>query len=114
MITLHAAQGAASTPWAWILAASALAYLVKLAGYLLPQSFLQRPVALHLAALVTVGLLASLTVLNTLTSGRELTLDARILALGVAVVALRMRAPFLLVVVLGAASVALARALGWG
>ena len=70
--------------------------------------------ALHVAAMVTVGLLAALTVMNTFTSGRELTLDARIVALVVALIALRMRAPFLLVVVLGAASVAAARALGWG
>ena len=100
--------------WGWLLTACALALALKLGGYLLPRSLLERPVALHVAAMVTVGLLAALTVMNTFTSGRELTLDARILALVVALIALRMRAPFLLVVVLGAASVAAARALGWG
>ncbi|WP_374927778.1 AzlD domain-containing protein [Kytococcus sedentarius] len=100
--------------WGWLLAACGLAFGLKLAGYLLPRSVLERPAALHVAAMVTVGLLAALTVMNTFTSGRELTVDARIAALVVAVVALRMRAPFLLVVVLGAASVAVVRALGWG
>jgi uncharacterized membrane protein len=41
-------------------------------------------------------------------------LDARIVALVVAGVALALRAPFLLVVVLGAAATAATRALGWG
>ena len=100
--------------WGWLLTACALALALKLNGYLLPRSLLERPAALHVAAMVTVGLLAALTVMNTFTSGRELTLDARIVALVVALIALRMRAPFLLVVVLGAASVAAARALGWG
>ncbi len=102
------------TAWLWILGACALAYLVKLAGYLLPRSVLERPVALDVAAMVTVGLLAALTVMNTFARGQAVTVDARIVALVVAVIALRFRAPFLVVVILGAASVAAARALGWG
>ncbi|SNC71446.1 Branched-chain amino acid transport protein (AzlD) [Kytococcus aerolatus] len=100
--------------WAWLLVACALGLALKLAGYLLPASALQRPLPLYLAGMVTIGLLTSLLALNTVASGQELRLDARVAALVVAVVALRLRAPFLLVVVLGAAATALVRLLGWG
>jgi branched chain amino acid efflux pump len=45
---------------------------------------------------------------------RGLTLDARAAGLAVAVVALLLRAPFLVVVVLAAATAAGLRYLGWG
>jgi hypothetical protein len=43
-----------------------------------------------------------------------LVVDARVAAVGVAVVALLLRAPFIVVVVLGAVTAAALRALGWG
>lgn len=113
VLAAPAAADAPATSWTWLLLACGLAFALKLGGYLLPRTLLERPAALDLAAMVTVGLLAALTATNTFASGQGLQLDARVVALVVAVVALRMRAPFLLVVVLGAVSVALARALGW-
>ena len=62
-----------------------------------------------MAASLTVALLAALTVMNTVASGTALVLDARLAALAVAAVALWLRAPFLLVVVLGALASALLR-----
>lgn len=96
----------------WILAASALAYVTKLAGYLVPQRVLERPEIVRVSACMTVGLLASLVTMNAVGDGQAVVLDARLLALGAAVVALVLRAPFLVVVVAGAAAAALGRLLG--
>ncbi|SES02455.1 hypothetical protein SAMN05443377_13218 [Propionibacterium cyclohexanicum] len=97
---------------AWLLLAAASAAALKLGGYLLPQSLLDRPPVLALARAMTIGLLASLTVLNTLSTGTTLHLDARLCALVAAALALALRAPYILVVFVGALAAAVARALG--
>lgn len=95
--------------WLWIVLASACAFALKLAGYAVPARWLQSPRMAQVAASMTVALLAALTVMNTLAEGTRLVLDARLAALLVAGLALWLRAPFLLVVVLGAASAAITR-----
>ena len=57
--------------WGWILLACVAAYALKLAGYLLPASLLDRPFVPSLAGALTVGLLASLVVSNTVAAGQE-------------------------------------------
>ncbi|MCI6573878.1 MAG: AzlD domain-containing protein [Actinomycetaceae bacterium] len=89
--------------WWWILAACAIAFATKLVGFLVPEKVLERPAVEHVAAVVTVGLLASLVATNAFSSGHAVVLDARCAALAVAVVALSFRVPFLAVVILGAA-----------
>ena len=98
--------------WGWIVLACACAYITKLAGYSVPARWLQGPRMTQVAASMTVALLAALVVMNTFASGQALALDARLAALLAAALALWLRAPFLLVVVLGAAASALAR--WWG
>ncbi|GAB1407794.1 hypothetical protein MASR1M8_17130 [Thermomonas brevis] len=95
----------------WLLLACAAAYAMKLAGYLVPARWLQSPRMTRVAGTLTIGLLASLTAMNTFGSGAGLALDARLGALLVAGVALWLRAPFLLVVLLGATAAALLRLL---
>ena len=95
--------------WQWILLACALAFVTKLLGYSLPERWMRNPRMAQVTASLTVALLASLTVMNTVASGGHLALDARLGALAVAAVALWLRAPFLLVVVLGALAAALLR-----
>lgn len=90
--------------WHWIVLASAAALLTKLLGYAVPARFLHNPRMTQVAACMTVALLAALTVMNTFSHGQTLVLDARLAAL-----ALWLRAPFLLVVVLGAASAGVVR-----
>jgi hypothetical protein len=82
-------------------------------GYLLPASLLQNPRMSRIAGTMTIGLLASLTIVNTLASGQALVLDARLGALAAAAVALLLRAPFLVVVLAGAGVAALLRLAGW-
>lgn len=98
--------------WFWVLAAVVAAYAIKVSGYLLPRRLLDRPVVVRLATGLTVGLLASLTILNTVGKGQGIVLDSRMLALGAAAVALWLKAPYLVVVLVGAASAALGRLAG--
>lgn len=100
------------TLWSWLLVAVATAYLIKLAGYLLPQAWLDSPPVTELAAALTVGLLASLTVMNTVGRGQAIGLDSRLLALAAGALALRLKAPYLVVVITGALAAALGRLAG--
>jgi hypothetical protein len=100
--------------WVAVLAASAIAYAFKVAGYTVPPSFLERPRVVGVTEMLPAALLASLVVLQTFSTGTHLALDARAAGLGVAVVALVLRAPFIVVVIAAAVSAALLRAAGWG
>ena len=97
------------TTWLYILAAGVVAFLTKLIGYLVPARVLKSKRMTRVAGTLTIGLLASLTVLNTFANGQQLTFDARIGSLLAAFIALLLRAPFLVVVIVGAAAAALLR-----
>lgn len=99
--------------WMWLLLACLFAYAWKLMGYLVPASLLRNPRMSRVAGTMTIGLLASLTIVNTVASGQALVLDARLGALAAAGVALFFRAPFLAVVLAGAGAAALLRLAGW-
>jgi hypothetical protein len=95
--------------WAWILLASAVAYATKLTGYLVPARWLENDHMTRIAGTLTIGLLASLTAVNTFSAGSSLVIDARIGALIAAGIALWLRVSYLGVVVIGAATAALLR-----
>lgn len=102
--------------WATVLLASGLAYALKLAGYLVPHQLLEGRRLRRVIGLLPVALLSALVVVQTFSetdaSGTHLALDSRAAGLAVAIVALRFRAPFLVVVVLAAATAALLRHFG--
>ena len=99
--------------WTTVIVASIVCYGIKLAGYSVPQQWLDAPVAQRVTVLIPVALLSALVGLWTFTSGTTVEIDARVVGLATAVVLLMVRAPFL-VVILGAAFVtAGVRALGW-
>lgn len=100
--------------WLWVLVACGIAYATKAAGYLIPASRLESPRVTRLAGILTVGLLAALITMNAVGDGQALRIDARIAALAVALAACALRAPYLVVVILGAAAAALVRLSGWG
>lgn len=99
--------------WIWLLVACVLAYAWKLVGYLVPARLLENPRTSRIAGTMTIGLLASLTVVNAVASGQQLAADARLGALAAAAVALAFRAPFLVVVIAGAGTAAVLRLAGW-
>jgi uncharacterized membrane protein len=98
--------------WAAVLAGSLGCYLAKLAGYLVPQTVLDRAGVRRVAGLMPVALLAALVAVQTLAGDQALVIDARVAGLAAAVVALLLRAPFLVVVLVAAATAAALRA--WG
>ncbi|WP_298251897.1 AzlD domain-containing protein [uncultured Arthrobacter sp.] len=98
--------------WGWILVACAVSIATKFLGFLVPARLLDNPRMLRVAGSLTIGLLAALTATNTVASGQSLVVDARVAALVAAAVALWLRAPFLVVVLVGALAAGLARLLG--
>lgn len=98
--------------WIAVLAASAVCFVTKLAGHRVPEHWLAHPRVSRIAGLVTVALLGALVAVQTFTTAGDLVLDARVIALGVAAVALALRAPFVVVVLLAAVTAAALRALG--
>jgi uncharacterized membrane protein len=97
--------------WVTVIAASVGCYLLKLAGMSLPESVLDRPDVQRVAALLPVALLAALVAVGTFEADGRLVIDARLAGVGTAVVALLLRAPFLTVIVIAAATTAILRAL---
>ncbi|MEJ7832208.1 MAG: AzlD domain-containing protein [Nocardioides sp.] len=97
--------------WVAILAAGLGCYLLKLAGLSVPARVLERPLVARVAELIPVALLAALIAVQVFTAGDSLVLDARAAALGLAVVLLLARAPFLVVVFGSALLAALVRLL---
>lgn len=95
--------------WLWVLAACGIAFATKLAGYLVPDSLLDRPWVSTVSGGMTVGLLTSLVVVNTFVTGVTPVVDARLAALAAAAVALWLRAPYIVVVLVGAVAAALVR-----
>jgi len=98
--------------WLAVIGASAVVYALKVVGHLVPEHWLAKPRVARTASLVTVALLSALVAVQAATTGKELVADARLPALAVAAVALLLRAPFIVVVVLAAATAAGLRALG--
>jgi uncharacterized membrane protein len=100
--------------WIAVLAASAIAFAIKLSGYTVPPVWLVQPRILRVTEMLPAALLGSLVVLQTFSSGQHLVLDARSAGLVVAAGALLLRAPFIVVVALAAVTAAVLRMLGWG
>ncbi len=99
--------------WAAVLLGSLGTYLAKLSGYLIPASVLDRPLVRRIAGLLPIAMLAALVAVQTFSDGQSLVLDARAAGLAVAIVALMLRAPFLVVVLVSAVTAAVLRGLGW-
>jgi uncharacterized membrane protein len=93
--------------WTPILIAAGGCYALKLAGLSVPRRLLDGPRAQRIALLLPVALLAALIATQTFAGG----VDARAAGLAAAVVAVLMRAPFLVVVAVAAATTALLRLL---
>jgi hypothetical protein len=98
------------TVWQIILLASIAVLALKLVGYVIPASVLEKPMPARIAGLLTVALLSALIVVQTLGAGQAIVVDARVPALIVAAALLAVRAPFIVVVAAAAVTAALIRA----
>ncbi len=99
------------TTWQIIILASIAVFALKLVGYLVPPSVLQRPRPARIANLTTVALLSALIVVQALGAGSHIVIDARVPAVLVAAGLLAVRVPFILVVIAAAATAAAIRLL---
>ncbi len=103
------------TTWHIILLASIAVFALKLVGYLVPPSLVERPTPSRVAGLLTVALLSALIVVQTLGQGQAIVLDARVPAILVAAGLYALRVPFIVVVAAAAVVAAMLRLwLGWG
>jgi uncharacterized membrane protein len=98
------------TLWVLVIATVVGCYLFKLGGYLVPAHVLDRPAVRRVVELLPVALLAALVVVEAIADGRHIELDGpRLAGFAVAAVAVWRRAPFLVIVVLAAATAGLLR-----
>ena len=89
-------------------------YACKAAGPLLAAGRELSPTMQRLTDLLPAALLAALVATQTVALETALVLDARVIGVGAAAVAIWFRAPFAIVVLIGAGVTALTRMLGWG
>jgi branched-subunit amino acid transport protein len=95
--------------WTAIIVTAVGCYLLKLLGLSVPAGVLARPYVRRVADLIPVALLGALVAVQTFSTDQDLVLDARLAGVAVGVVALLLRAPFLVVVVAAAVTTALIR-----
>ncbi len=92
------------TLWAVVLVGSLGCYLLKLAGVSVPATWVRHPVVVRVVEFVPAALLAALVAVQVATSGDRLVADGRLVGLAVAALALALRAPFVVVLLLAAAA----------
>ena len=101
--------------WGAVLVACVLSFAVKLAGYLVPESVMAGERTQRVTTLLPVALLAALVVVQSVTGDAgSIVVDARLPAVGLAVVLLLLRVNFLVIVLAAGALAAALRAIGWG
>jgi branched-subunit amino acid transport protein len=97
--------------WATVLGGALGCYLLKLAGLSVPAAWVEQPWVARVVDFVPAALLAALVAVQAATSGREIVVDGRLVGLAVAAVALALRAPFIVVLLLAGAAGALVHVL---
>lgn len=102
------------TTIAAMLVLAAGTYAIKAVGPFAAAGRQLPPTLARLTDLLPAALLAALVATQTVADGARLTIDARIVGVGAAAIAIALRAPFGFVVLIGAAVTALVRLLGWG
>ena len=96
--------------WLVILGTAVGCYVVKLAGLSVPAAWVEQPWVARVVDFVPAALLAALVAVQAFASGNDLVLDGRLVGLAVAAVALALRAPFIVVLLLAGAAGALVHA----
>jgi branched-subunit amino acid transport protein len=99
--------------WGLVVAGGLGCYLLKLLGLSVPAAWVQRPWVTRIVEFVPAALLGALVAVQAATSGNRVVLDGRLVGLAVAAVALALRAPFIVVLVLAGVAGALVQVF-WG
>jgi hypothetical protein len=93
-----------TTLWTAVIAASVGCYLLKLAGLSVPAAWVEQPWVARIVDFVPAALLAALVAVQAVASGQDLVLDGRLVGLAAAALALALRAPFIVVLVVAGAA----------
>lgn len=88
-----------SAIWIAVLGASLTAFLNKYIGHSVPEKWLNRPIISRINALVPIVLLSALVGVQTFSNKKELVIDQRVAGVAVALIALKFKAPFPVVVI---------------
>ena len=96
-----------SPQWIAVIGTSALVFGLKYLGHSVPERFLQNARITRINALVPIVLLSALVAIQTLTDKTKLVIDHRAAGVAVALIALKLKAPFPVVVISAAATSAL-------
>jgi branched-subunit amino acid transport protein len=100
-----------SATWSIVVFTGLATWAIKAAGPVLLGGRALPARVDRVIALLAPAMLGALVAINTFASGRSLMLDARAAGIGAALIAVKLRAPLLAVVVTAAAVTALVRAL---
>ena len=84
--------------WIATIGTSAIAFLIKFSGTLIPASFLESRAIRRINALLPIAMLSALVAVQAFANKKELVLDHRAVGLLVAAIALRLKAGFPVVV----------------
>ena len=94
-----------------VIIASLAVFSWKILGYLIPQKWITDGIRAF-SERVTVVLLTALVAVQTLVTGNQVEFDARVPALGVAAILFALKVPYIVVVIVAAATAAGLRLLG--
>jgi hypothetical protein len=84
--------------WIATIGTSAIAFILKYVGHNVPEKFFAHPKVKSINALIPVALLSALVAVQTFTEKSKLMIDHRLAGVGIAIVALLLKAPFPIVV----------------
>ena len=90
--------------WLAVIGTSLIAFILKYLGHSVPKSWLSHPRILKINSLIPIALLSALVAVQSFTQDSRLVADQRMAGVGVAIVALILRAPFPVVVLSAAAT----------
>jgi branched-subunit amino acid transport protein len=90
--------------WLAVIGTSLLAFLLKFLGHSVPKKWLSHPRVLKINSLIPIALLSALVAVQSFTEDARIIADQRLAGVGVAVLALILRAPFPIVVISAAAT----------
>jgi branched-subunit amino acid transport protein len=90
--------------WLAVIGTSLFAFILKYLGHSVPKRWLSHPRILKINSLIPIALLSALVAVQSFTQDSRLVADQRMAGVGVAIVALILRAPFPVVVLSAAAT----------
>jgi branched-subunit amino acid transport protein len=88
-----------STQWVAVITTSLFCYAIKFIGHSIPESVLAKPRIERITTLIPIVLLSALIAMQTFTEKTKFAVDHRLAGIAVALLALRAKAPFPVVII---------------